>query len=280
MLVLMIVRYTPMAFVRFFAPIWAFFASFLLKKTFRHLDQNIQNIYHLPCDRGFGLLFKRQMMVHQVLCFFETIKIIYKPDLLKLEGISLLQELFKTAESSYPKGAILTTAHLGSWELIGMLAIQLTKRPFYVLAKEPAYRFQKSFLDAFRSLMPVKVLWSNRPSFLKQMIKALEEPIWMAFVMDQKPEKKTGPQVSFFDQKTIFNAGPGVLSVRDERPVVSVFCVRKGPFHYELLSKIVCESWHNQKDETALTQKLAAEIERVIRLYPEQWCWNYKRWRF
>jgi lauroyl/myristoyl acyltransferase len=40
----------------------------------------------------------------------------------------------------------------------------------------------------------------------------------------------------------------------------------------------ILSNQHDLTDEILITQKLASEIERVIRLYPEQWCWNYKRW--
>ncbi len=48
---------------------------------------------------------------------------------------------------------------------------------------------------------------------------------------------------------------------------------------YRIVSDVLAPAGHGESDEQALTQRLAATISRVIAAYPEQWTWNYKRWR-
>ena len=70
------------------------------------------------------------------------------------------------------------------------------------------------------------------------------------------------------------------LARRHDCAVISILGAREGPFHYRLVSRELVPTGHGEKDEHALTQLMASEIERVIRLYPEQWSWNYRRWSF
>ena len=102
----------------------------------------------------------------------------------------------------------------------------------------------------------------------------------VGFVMDQKPEGRKGPVVSFFGVPTAFVSGPATMAARLGCGVVSIFCLREGPFRYRLVSRLLLGHAHGETDEQRLTERFAAEIESVVRAYPEQWTWNYKRWRF
>ena len=47
---------------------------------------------------------------------------------------------------------------------------------------------------------------------------------------------------------------------------------------YRVVSNVLLNKGHGIEGEQ-VTQIMASEIERVIKLYPEQWVWNYKRWK-
>jgi KDO2-lipid IV(A) lauroyltransferase len=111
------------------------------------------------------------------------------------------------------------------------------------------------------------------------MLGALRSGATVGFVMDQKPDGRQGPIVPFFGQPTAFVAGPAAMALRCGCPVVAIFCLREGPFRYRLVSETV-EVPAGGDAELALTARMAATVERVIRDYPEQWTWNYRRWRF
>ena len=68
------------------------------------------------------------------------------------------------------------------------------------------------------------------------------------------------------------------MALRAGCPVVAIFVPRVGPRRYRVLARRI-PSPPGEGAERRLTEALAAEIERVVRLYPEQWAWNYKRWR-
>jgi len=112
------------------------------------------------------------------------------------------------------------------------------------------------------------------------MLKVLKQKAWLGFVGDQKPRGRKGPVVCFFHQKIAFVAGPAVMAKRLNIPILVVFCVREGPMCYRYVSDVCLLPEDGETDEQKITQIVATKIEEIVRLYPEQWCWNYKRWQW
>ena len=97
--------------------------------------------------------------------------------------------------------------------------------------------------------------------------------------MDHRPDQGTGVVVEFFGLPTHFVEGPATLAIRERCAVISVFCMREGPFRYRLRTREIAPSNHGESDVVALTQRMAGDIEAAIRSSPEQWTWMYRRWR-
>jgi KDO2-lipid IV(A) lauroyltransferase len=85
--------------------------------------------------------------------------------------------------------------------------------------------------------------------------------------------------VQFLGQPTEFVSGPAMLASRTNCAIIGIAVVRSAPGRYRILATEVLPGGHNQTDELALTAMCAAELEKAIRLWPEQWAWNYKRWK-
>ena len=108
--------------------------------------------------------------------------------------------------------------------------------------------------------------------------------------MDQKPVGRVGPIVDFLGQPTEFVAGPAAMAIKTKAPVLGVYCVREAPFTYRVITDPIDVNLMALEDrqteltkgdrEQLLTQQMANSIAKVITLYPEQWSWSYKRWRF
>jgi KDO2-lipid IV(A) lauroyltransferase len=111
------------------------------------------------------------------------------------------------------------------------------------------------------------------------MLAALRHGDWLSFVMDQKPIGRQGPEVDFFGHKVAFVSGPAAMSIKTGAPILAVYCFRIGPARYRLKWEVI-DPQGTKKTVDTLTAELAHSIEGAIRLYPEQWCWNYKRWKF
>ena len=244
---------------------------------------NLENVLKLPPHSGFARRFMRQVYYHQVVSAMETIRCIEKPELARWDGLYDFQKKLLSCEDSaesVKKGQILITGHVGCWELVGAWAARLSQNSFHALAKPARNKALTEVLDQLRVRMGIRVLWTGQKTIQRQMLRALAAGDWLGFVMDQKPVGRVGPSVDFFGNQAEFVAGPAQMAIRGGLPVIAVFCLRLGPMHFRLLCREVAPAGHGITDRDEMTRLMAAEIEDVIRCYPEQWCWNYKRWRF
>ncbi len=181
--------------------------------------------------------------------------------------------------SASGNGLIFITAHHGSWELVANEIARATGKTFVALAKPSKLPEFTDVLTKLRGKADTKVLYTDSKNLLRDMIKTLKENGNLGFVMDQKPEGRVGPIVEFLGQPTEFVTGPAKLAARHGSPVVAIFCMRTGPWAYRIEFETVVGPDQNLLDEQGLTQKMATAITRSIQIYPEQWIWNYKRWR-
>lgn len=220
---------------------------------------------------------ERRVVRHQALSTLETIRGIYDPDSVRIDGIESLRSLMSELEAG-GKGQILVTAHLGSWELISLAIFRAAGRPFYALAKPARTPGLDRLLKQFREKVGLRILWTDTRSLLRQMISVLKRGDWLSFVMDQRPEGRRGPVVDFLGRPTEFVSGPATMAIRFNVPVIGVFCLRVGDFHYRIESRRILPHAHGETDEVRVTQLMANAIEEAVEAEPGQWCWNYKRW--
>ena len=74
-----------------------------------------------------------------------------------------------------------------------------------------------------------------------------------------------------------------MLAIRANALIYPTFCVwdattRKYKFvHGNLLEPVI--SGDRKKDVIDTTELYTAEIEKVVRAYPDQWMWIHKRWK-
>ncbi len=251
----------------------------LLRRDQNLIASNVQRVYALPPHSSFSKSFQQQVFRSQCAVLMETVRTnLAMQDPNRVEGLEELGTLTRELMEA-GRGLIIVTAHLGNWEFVARYTAQASGQRFHALAKPSKLPEMTAILDQLRQRMNTAVLWTDRKNLLKDMLKLLKAGECLGFVMDQKPEGRVGPLVNFFAQPTEFVSGPAKLSIRQGSPVLAVFCMRTGLQQYRIISELIVPANHGMSDETALTQKMATAIETVIRLYPEQWLWNYKRWR-
>ncbi|NRA43772.1 MAG: lysophospholipid acyltransferase family protein [Oligoflexales bacterium] len=249
------------------------------RKETKWFEANLDKIWSLRPKSTFADMFIKQVYHNQIMVAFETILEVFFPGCITFEGINEFEAQMRPLEKE-KQGQIMVSAHLGSWELIGYAASRISDCKFYALAKPSKYKAATALLDRMRRKMKILVLWTSGASAQKNMIRALKEGSWLGFIMDQKPMGRRGPKVNFWGRPTEFVGGPAQMAVKFKKPVLAAFCVRVGPLRYRLFTKTVLDVGHDCQDVQQLTQLMAQEIEEAIKTYPEQWCWNYKRWRF
>lgn len=250
----------------------------LLRKEAQKTFANIHLIYSLPPRSAFAKSFVRQVLRNQFIIFMENLKVGMLGTKVTIDGE---EEFASTIASACTegKGLIVTTSHLGSWEMFGMLSARHFPHHFHALAKPGHNPDVNRFIERNREKMGMRVLWTNRQSLLKDMMTALHNRECVGFVMDQKSKSRKGHLFQFFGHEAEFVKGPAAMAIRCGTPVLSGYCVRTGPLRYRVGYKLFSSTEVAAAGELELTRLLVEQMESSIRMYPEQWTWNYKRWK-
>jgi KDO2-lipid IV(A) lauroyltransferase len=171
------------------------------------------------------------------------------------------------------KGAIIATAHMGSFEA-GAAAVVERERPgtVHVVFKRDATRFERvrsSLRDKLGVIeAPVDEGWTL---WLRLRDALMRDEVVMVQADRVMPGQK-GLRVPFLHGHMELPTGPVKLALASSAPILPVFAVRTpdGRIRIHIEPAIVVE------DIDAAMSKLAAVIERYVRDYPEQWLLFHK----
>lgn len=272
---LQLFRWTPKPVISFMGWVATAFIP-LFRKERTRIAKNIHRVYNLPPHSVFAKMFCRQVLRHQIRSSFETFKELQCPGSIRVVGLERYREHMGTALAA-GKGVIIITGHLGSWELVARYGAAAAGMTFTALAKPSKNQAVTAVLDGLRGHGNTRVIWTGSKNILREMLATLRGNKPLGFVMDQKPDQRRGPMVEFLGQESLFVAGPAKLALKTGAAVLEVFCLRKGPWQFEIQTQLH-PAVSPDSDEVAVTQMFAQRIEAAVRAYPEQWLWNYKRW--
>lgn len=275
---LFLIRITPKALIAPLAKTLCFLGRGFVGRDIAILRNNLEQMRNLPKGSPGALQFEKKTFFSTVCSAIETLKFSCNPKGFQIDGLEELRALVKEGEKA-GTGCMIVSAHLGSWEAIGWPISQVSDAKFFALARRPRCKVLTRFLDQFRNRLGVEILLIDRPLLLREMVKTLRSGNHLGVVMDQRPAGGRKTPVDFMGRQTDFVCGPAIATRMTGCAVCGVFCVRKGPMHYELISREIVPANHGIKDTQYLTQKMASAIEEVVELYPEQWAWHYDRWR-
>jgi KDO2-lipid IV(A) lauroyltransferase len=176
---------------------------------------------------------------------------------------------------------VIIAAHHGAWELAGHATAMCFDRPFYALAKPSKSARLTRVLNEIRERLGMQVLWTDSKTLLKDMMAVSSRHEHLGFVMDQRPGNRQGGHVCEFlgVKDTHMVTGPAMMAVRKNMPVCGIYMVRTGLCKYHFYVTEVLPLNHGLDNEQRVAQMMADDMSRMIRLYPEQWAWNYRRWK-
>jgi KDO2-lipid IV(A) lauroyltransferase len=215
----------------------------------------------------------------QARIMIDTIRFVVRPDDYEITGMDEAREKF----ASLPKdaGVVVITAHVGSWDLAGYGAGKALGRPFHALAKPSKSKWLTPVLGEIRERLSMRVIWTDSKSLLKDMMAVTQRGEALGFVMDQKPLKRqSGHGCTFLGVPgTHIVPGPGLMITRKNLPAYGVYMLRTGRGKFRFYVNEILPQGHGETDELKVAQLLADDMSRMIKLYPEQWSWNYRRWK-
>lgn len=181
-----------------------------------------------------------------------------------IENMELLDEGL-----SYGKGVIALTAHIGNWELAGVVASILG----YKITAIAIPYLSRSITQLYKKRRESKgvevILTGSNP---KLVILALKRNRVLAILGD-RPFTEKGAEVKFLGRKALFPRGPATLAVKTGAKFVAGFLV----FHndkYRFFFREIPPFPFSLSEEEKINFLLscsASIIEEVILTYPDQW---------
>lgn len=186
---------------------------------------------------------------------------------IKIENINHLDEAL-----SRKKGVIILTAHLGNWELGGVV-VALSGYPFWVVALPHKSKKVDKFFNFQRESKGVKVIPLGKAA--RQCLNVLSENKVLALAGDRDFSEK-GAIVEFFGKPAMFPEGPAAFSLKTGCAIVPGFMIRNKDDSFTLRFEGAIN--HNDNDPLKLIERYKIVIEEYIRKYPEQWYMFRKFW--
>jgi len=189
--------------------------------------------------------------------------------LVRIEGREILERAGRRG-----RGAVLVTAHLGCWELIGAALVR-EGFPVKALARPLREKRLDDLLRRHRSRMGVETLSSE--GLPLAAARHLRGGGFLGVLADQRT-KGEGVPVWFLGQPTRMTRGPARLALTTGASLIPLGIRRLSDGTHRIRVLPPVEEHAGRGDVSGLTQEVAYALERLIREAPTQWMWIHPRW--
>lgn len=176
------------------------------------------------------------------------------------------------------RGVVLATAHIGNWELSGLLLGWLYE-PVGVVARPLDNPALDQRLVAFRARSGNTVIYKQQA--IGAVLRLLRAGKGVALVVDQNVQADEGIFVDFFGRPAAATTVAAALAVRLEAPVVTAWIELRpdGRYKFRFTSTRPRPGSERTAEVERLTQEITHVLESWIRGAPEQWLWLHRRWK-
>jgi KDO2-lipid IV(A) lauroyltransferase len=190
-------------------------------------------------------------------------------------GLAHLREAEKNG-----RGIIFLTGHIGAWELLsfGWSALEY---PISFLVRPIDNERIESMIESIRTRFGNKAI--DKKSAARQALRVLRQGGTLGILSDLNTHPHEGVFVPFFGKTACTTAGIATLALKTDAIVIPTCAVwsderKRYLFHGDPPVELIRTGDH-EKDVELNTARFAAAVERMVRLYPEQWLWIHKRWK-
>lgn len=238
-----------------------------LKFTHPQWSENYIRKLCLRIFRNMGITI---LEICQMTCFS-------KKDILRKVRIRGKENLLNTTKS--PKGVIMISAHIGNWEMCHLfVSTYLQKTQVVVAQNQPV--FIERIINKLRTSTGNTII-SKKGAMIK-LVRTLRKGKMIGLLIDQGTSHREGVDVTFFGRNTYATHAASLLAARYNCPVLPVYCIREPDAKLTVVVEPALKL-HKTDDVRAdlqtNTQIMTDSVEKMIRLYPEQWFWFHKRWK-
>jgi KDO2-lipid IV(A) lauroyltransferase len=210
-------------------------------------------------------------------CIFELGRTwMWKPERLDAQVTRVVGMDIWRAAVAEGKGIVVLAPHLGNWELTGIYLGR--DHALTILYREPTRKVIGDIIRRARERRGAKLV-SGGSSGVRTLLKALKSGGVLAILPDQVPPIASGKFAPFFGESALTMTLVTNLIQRTGAKAVCCYCKRLPGGKYELVFREVDEDLYAADVDTALAG-LNKSVERCVRDCPEQYQWQYKRFKF
>ena len=175
------------------------------------------------------------------------------------------------------KGIIVTTGHIGNWEILGRWLAQVEKTPVTVVAKDPKGAVLAGYLRQMRENAGFAVL--SKGESARPLLRVLQRGEAIIILPDQNSGDVFVP---FFGVPTGTVAGPASLALHTGAALLPVFCLENPDGSYRVICKppvVAVPTGDREADVKRIMSEFNFILETVIRQNVDQWLWLHNRWK-
>jgi KDO2-lipid IV(A) lauroyltransferase len=175
-------------------------------------------------------------------------------------------------------GIILVTGHLGNWEFGGSY-FAARGVPLDAIVRGMANPIFEAYVNRTRRRIGFEAIHDK--DAVRRTPRSLRENRAVAFVSDHDALGLASTFVPFFGRPAKTPRGPAVFALRFESPVLFVAIVRQPGGKYAVLIEPVpvTRTGDKEADIDRIVLNYTKMLERYVRVYPEQYFWQHRRWR-
>lgn len=182
------------------------------------------------------------------------------------------------------QGAILVTAHLGSWEVGSMFPADQEGRRVHVVREAETDPRAQEFIEKLirgRSGELYTTHFAEDPQIGMDLLDALRRGEIVALQGDRPRSGGRTQEVSLFGRPYPLPVGTVALARAAGVPLVPVFVFREGRRNYRCMLRPpihVAQSGDRQRDLESALGRFTADLEEAIRREPHQWFCFRRLW--
>ncbi len=177
------------------------------------------------------------------------------------------------------KGSIAVTAHVGAWEILGCGTAQDAPEGIGVFAHRLRFAPVNDWIEHMRQVFRVRVFYIDEP--LLAAMRYVKRHNIIGILPDQDMKRVPGVFVPFLGRPAWTPIGPAALALAAGVPMFCAYLIWDGGAYRILREGPLPLPATGDRDEDIriLTETWTRILERVIRMYPDQWVWFHRRWR-
>ncbi len=186
-------------------------------------------------------------------------------------------------DHSPPRGVLIATGHLGSFELLGH-AIGLRGLPLAAVARKFQSRRFDRWWTGLREAGGNKII--DRRGAFKEVVSCISSGTSAAILFDQNVTRNHAVFVDWFGLPAATTRSVALAALRTGAPIFVASIRYSGDERYHV-DAAECfyedvyrdEGMSNDEKVLVITQRLADRYCEMIRKFPEGWFWMHRRWK-